>query len=140
MKTHGIWLGLFLLLAAGRGEAVFAGEAVASLSEAEERFAPFCEAWMRQLAAREQNNLRNIRWRQRGGEVEGEYVGYSQEHARSVKTSQPTGVPVGRLVYREFRYRKRGAGNAAAAVSGAEVVDVTEITEIFRYAGGEWVY
>jgi hypothetical protein len=111
-----------------------------SIAEAEKHFGPFCEAWMRQLADREVRNLRNIRWQQRGSEVEGVYIGYGGDHTCHVKTSQPTGVPVGKLVYREFRYRKHGANGGAASASGSEVVDVTEITEIFRWAGSEWVY
>jgi len=142
MRAHGICLATFIILTTASDLRVAAAaEAVAVLGEAEQRFPAFCDSWMRRLAAREEFNQRNIKWRERGSEVEGVYIGYSSDHTCTVKTSKPTGVPVGRMVYHEYRYRKRGSAADTAAASKGEVVDKVEITEIFRYtAAGEWVY
>jgi hypothetical protein len=102
-------------------------------------FNGFCEEWMQKLAAREHDNVNHIQWQSSGSEVQGDYVGYTQEH--TCQTKNGTGsVPVGKINYREVRYEKRGSSVAEAETSPARAVEVTEVTEIFRYAKGKWVY
>jgi len=100
-------------------------------------FTAFCVAWMEKLAVRERENLARIEWRTTTDGVQGEYVGYSKEHRCEWK---PGPVPIGKVTYREVRYRKRGDSVAAARASAPEVVEVTEVTEIFRFQDGKWVY
>ena len=107
---------------------------------AEAEFPAFCASWMQRVAAREPNNRRAIHWQRDEAGYAGEYVGYGEAQRCEVKTATPTGIPVGKLVYREFRYRKSGPSVDAAAQNPPVVVDVTEITEIFRYTAGKWVY
>jgi len=108
--------------------------------DAEADFPAFCASWMQLVSARESNNRHAIQWRRDQTGFAGEYVGYGAAQRCEVKTGTPTGIPVGKLVYREFRYRQSGPSVDAAAQSPPVVVDVTEITEIFRYTAGKWVY
>jgi hypothetical protein len=143
--NRGIWawslLGLSLL-ASILATPAWSAERIAtgSADSAKADFPAFCRSWMQMVSARESDNRRAIQWRRDPSGFEGEYIGYGEAQRCEVKTATPTGVPVGRVVYREFRYRKSGPSVDAAAQSAPVVVDVTEITEIFRYAGGKWVY
>ena len=101
-------------------------------------FTSFCEEWMGKLAAREQHNVTHIKWDAQPGAVKGEYVGYTHEHTCTVKNA--TQVPIGKIIYREIVYRKRGGTIPEAEKSPAEAIEATEVTEIFRYSGGKWVY
>jgi hypothetical protein len=103
-------------------------------------FEEFCTSWMGKLAAREVRNATLVEWRDNGSGVEGEYVGYSTEPTCDMKPTPPGGVPVGRINYRELKYRKRGGTKETAGASEPEIVEITEVTEIFRYAKGKWIY
>lgn len=102
------------------------------------QFSAFCEEWMGKLAAREQHNVANIKWDAKPDGVKGEYVGYTQEHTCTLKDASK--VPIGKIIYREIVYQKRGGTIPEAERSAAQPVETTEVTEIFRYAGGKWVY
>jgi hypothetical protein len=108
--------------------------------EVKASFTEFCGVWMGKLVEREINNKKNVKWRPAATGVEGEYIGYSTEHTCDLRPPSPSGVAVGRLIYREMVYRKRGNSPEAAGASEPEIVDVTEITEIFRREKGKWVY
>jgi hypothetical protein len=101
-------------------------------------FDVFCEEWMGKLAARERHNVTHIKWDARPEGVKGEYVGYTREHTCTLKAV--TKVPVGKIIYREVRYEKRGDSIPEAEQSPAQPVETTEVTEIFRYSAGKWVY
>ena len=101
-------------------------------------FPAFCEEWMQKLVVRERDNVARIKWDTKPEGVHGEYVGYSQEHTCTLKDNAE--VPVGKISYREFRYEKRGGTAAEAEHSSAQPVEVTEVTEIFRYDKGKWVW
>jgi hypothetical protein len=47
---------------------------------------------------------------------------------------------VATIVYKEFVYEKVGASRAEAEQAAPNPVDATEVTEIFRYSKGAWVY
>lgn len=108
--------------------------------EVHSSFKEFCLVWMGKLVERERFNKTKIKWRPATAGVEGEYVGYSSEHTCDLRPPGSTGVPIGRLTYREMIYRKRGESADAAQASEGEVVEITEITEIFRREKGKWLY
>jgi hypothetical protein len=103
-------------------------------------FQGFCEEWMQKLEAREQSNVTHIKWESHpDGIVQGAYVGYTREH--TCVTKDGTGsVPVGKINYREIRYEKRGASIQEAEHSAPRPIEATDVTEIFRYSKGKWVY
>ena len=102
-------------------------------------FPGFCEEWMHKLEVREQNNVSHIKWESNGDGVSGEYIAYTHEHTCAVKDGTGS-VPVGEIVYREIRYEKRGGTQVEAEQSTARPVETTEVTEIFRYDKGKWIY
>ena len=111
---------------------------VALAGDASSAFNSFCEEWMGKLAARERYNVANIKWDAKSNGVTGEYVGYTQEHTCTVKDANK--VPIGKIVYREIVYQKHGGSIPEAEKSPAEAIEATEVTEIFRYSAGKWVY
>ncbi len=133
---------LALLVAATPSRPAWGAEALAATGSdaVESQFAAFCKSWMEKVSARQSDNQGHISWHAAGGGVEGDYIGYGPARRCEVKRNTPSGVPVGKLVYYEFRYRKQGPSAEAAAVKPPEVEDTTEVTEIFRYADGKWVY
>lgn len=105
------------------------------------KFEKFCSEWMQKLAVRERDNIKNIHWVPDGNGVEGEYVGYSSEHTCKLNENGGGKAPVvGKIIYREYRYMKKGSSPDAAQTSTPQAVEATEVTEIFRYAKGKWEY
>ncbi len=136
-KAAGARLFAGVLAVAFAGVVLSAGTPAVGQDSGAASFVDFCRTWMEKLAARERDNLSQIKWRRAGSGFEGEYVGYSKDHRCEWKPGQ---VPIGKLSYQEVRYRKRGESIAAAKASAPEIVEVTEVTEIFRYQDGKWVY
>jgi hypothetical protein len=127
MKCFAVLGGLVLLCSAALAE------------DAVSAFPKFCEEWMHKLVVREQHNVTHIKWESGPGGVVGAYVGYTREH--TCMTKDGTGkVPVGEIVYREIRYEKRGGTVPEAEQSIGRAVETTEVTEIFRFEKGKWVY
>jgi len=118
---------------------LFSLAAVAKAEDPEATFQGFCSEWMQKLEVREQHNATNIKWESSADGVRGAYVGYTQDHTCILKERKDSGT-VGKISYREIRYEKRGGTIAEAEHSVAHPVETTEITEIFRYAKGQWVY
>jgi len=107
----------------------------------EETFKAFCAEWMQKLAVRERDNRASIKWVTVAEGVQGEFVGYSTDNVCEVKEPAYAGAtPVGTIKYREMRYRKSGPTKEEAAKSPDTAIEMTEVTEIFRFAGGKWVY
>jgi hypothetical protein len=102
-------------------------------------FKGFCEEWMHKLEVREHDNVSHIKWEVTQDGVQGDYVGYTHEHTCLTKNGTQS-VPVGKITYREIKYEKRGTTIAEAESNPPKAVEVTEVTEIFRYAKGKWVY
>lgn len=103
------------------------------------KFAAFCKEWMGKLAARERDNVANIKWDKQTDTVVGAYTGYSQEHTCMLKAGTGA-VPIGKIVYVETRYEKSGATQVEAQGSTPKPVDAVEVTEIFRYKSGKWEF
>jgi hypothetical protein len=100
----------------------------------------FCKKWMGFLETRERDNKRGVKWRQDPSGVKGQYVGYSTSYDCTMKERSSNGTPVATIVYREYLYEASGASQDAALAGKPSVIEVTEVTEIFRYTKGEWVY
>lgn len=110
----------------------------AAAGDVASQFTAFCEEWMGKLAARERHNVSHIKWDTKPEGVQGEYVGYTEEHTCTLKDGAK--VPVGKIIYREIVYQKRGGTVPEAEKSTAQPIETTEVTEIFRYSGGKWIY
>lgn len=100
----------------------------------------FCVKWMGFLETRERDNKKAIKWEKKPNRVAGHYVGYSKEYDCTMKERSSNGTPVATIEYKEFVYEKEGASQAEAEQDEAAPVDATEVTEIFRYSKGQWVY
>jgi hypothetical protein len=100
----------------------------------------FCVKWMGFLATRERDNTRGIKWQTKPAGTAGQYVGYSKEYDCVMKERSSNGTPVAVIVYKEFVYEKAGASRSDAEQAAANIVDATEVTEIFRYNKGAWIY
>ncbi len=102
-------------------------------------FRGFCDAWMAKLRDRNAYNEAHIAWDAKDGQVTGEYVGYGSDRTCSAR-EEPGQVPIGKITYREVRYRRQGATPAAAMAGAGTIVEQTDVTEIFRFAKGRWQY
>jgi hypothetical protein len=100
----------------------------------------FCVKWMGFLETRERDNKKGIKWEPRGGGVAGHYVGYSKEYDCTMKPRASNGTPVATIQYKELIYEKAGGSRGEAEQAEASVIEATEVTEIFRYNKGEWIY
>ena len=109
-----------------------------SPEEIAQAFQTFCQEWMQKLEVRERDNISNIKWNTTPEGVQGEYVGYTREHSCIVKDEYKQ--PVGEIIYQEVRYERRGATIAEAGNNPPRPLEVTAVTEIFRYENGKWVY
>ena len=102
-------------------------------------FREFCDSWMQKLRDRETYNLSHIAWQKRDGLVIGEHVAYGQS-CTCVARHDPGKDPIGKLTYREVRYRRQGATEAAALAAPGTILEQSDVTEIFRYGKGRWQY
>lgn len=102
-------------------------------------FRTFCDTWMQKLADRTSRNAATIVWTQSGTGVIGEYVGYGTDRT-CVAKEEPGKVPIGKITYRETKYRKEGVSEAVAQNAAGTIVEQTDVTEIFRFAKGRWQY
>lgn len=102
-------------------------------------FQGFCNEWLEKLVHREEQNLGRIEWATSELGVRGVFVGYSRRGQCEAKTGTDA-VPVGKLTYKQITYEKKGPTVAAAEISAARPLDVAEVTEIFHYADGKWIY
>ena len=112
---------------------------VARAEDAAAAFPRFCEEWMHKLEVREQDNVSHIKWEPSSDGVHGVYIGYTHEHTCTIKDGSGH-VPVGEIVYREIRYEKHGGTVADAQQSEPQPSEITEVTEIFRFSNGQWIY
>ncbi len=116
------------------------GGATAADQKIADQLKTFCRKWMGFLETRERDNLKAVKWRPKADGIAGQYVGYSKEYDCTLKERSSNGTPVATIVYREFVYEQAGSSREAAMSATPTVVDAVEVTEIFRYTKGEWVY
>jgi hypothetical protein len=103
------------------------------------QFDAFCATWMQKLRDRASFNLGRIEWTPEGDAVVGEHVDYGTECA-CVTRQDPGREPIGKITYREVRFRRRGVTPEAALATPGTVVERFDVTEIFRHADGRWQY
>lgn len=111
----------------------------ASKADLDSSFKVFCAEWGRKLHEREIFNLKQVKWDTGQNWVQGTYVGYSEPKSCEVEPDSGE-VPIGKIIYHEFVYEKRGGTVPEAEKEAAKTVETTEVTEIFRYTNGKWVY
>jgi hypothetical protein len=109
-------------------------------AEAVRKFESFCGSWLDKLRERERHNRKRIEWRKEPSGVVGEYVGYDTKTYRVLPPADVEQRPVGKLVYMELRLRVAGESESAALENGPQIIEQTEVTELFRYDRGAWVY
>ncbi|MCC6763535.1 MAG: hypothetical protein IT293_02635 [Deltaproteobacteria bacterium] len=116
-------------------------EAVQAMVEGEDvrEFRTFCDTWMRKLQERNTFNSAHITWAKGGAGVTGEYLSYGTERT-CIAREEPGKDPIGKITYREIKYRKEGPTESAAMGAAGTIVEQTDVTEIFRYAKGRWQY
>ncbi len=102
-------------------------------------FQQFCSEWIEKLVQREEQNVAHIQWVTSEIGVRGTFIGYSRRGDCVTKTGTDA-VPVGKLTYKQVTYEKKGPTLSAAEISAARPLDVAEVTEIFRYGDGKWIY
>ena len=117
----------------------FSLAAAARAEDPDSAFRGFCEEWMQKLHERQARNVSHIQWEPAADGVHGAYVVYSDEHTCITKNGTAS-VPVGKIIYREVRYEKIGPTVAEAEKTSPHAVETTEVTEIFRYDKGKWIY
>jgi hypothetical protein len=101
----------------------------------------FCSKWMGFLAVRERDNRQKIQWQNGAAAVRGTFVGYSSDYECLLKKPKSAGaIPVATIKYMEYLYQQDGPSPVEAAATAPRVVETTEVTEIFRYSAGKWVY
>jgi hypothetical protein len=115
-------------------------DAAVSDEKVAEQLKVFCVKWMGFLETRERDNRKGIKWETAPSRVAGHFVGYSKDYDCVLKERSSNGTPVATILYKEFVYEKAGASRSEAEQAEPNVVDATEVTEIFRYSKGEWVY
>jgi hypothetical protein len=119
-----------------------AKEALKEMVEGEDvrEFRVFCDSWMQKLRDRDNYNGAHIAWEKgRDGGVVGEYVSYGTDRT-CIAREEPGKDPIGKITYREIRYRRQGATPTAAMSGASTIVEQTDVTEIFRYGKGRWQY
>jgi len=102
-------------------------------------FHAFCAAWMAKLQERNVYNAAHIVWTKSGPGVVGDYIRYGSERTCTAR-EEPGKDPIGKITYREIKYRKEGPTESAAMEAADTILEQTEVTEIFRYAKGRWQY
>lgn len=101
-------------------------------------FREFCGDWMTKLSERETRNLGLIEWDKGLDWVQGTYTGFAPEHTCLVDGVGANAI--GKMTYREVKYEKRGKTVEDAQTRPPHAIEVTEVTEIFRFEKGKWVY
>jgi hypothetical protein len=125
---------------AAAGKSKSGAAAKSNDADAAKKFETFCGSWLNKLRERERFNKTKIAWQKQASGVVGEYVGYDTETYRMMPPADVKQIPVGRLVYMELRLRVAGESEAAALKQKPEIIERTEVTELFRYDRGNWVY
>jgi len=109
--------------------------------ELKDKFKTFVDTWMDKLKARERHNIAHIEWKPGERGVVGEYVGYDTTNFEVADIrNADSSSPIGRVVYMELKLRLSGASEVDALAQTPEIVERTEVTELFRYERGSWVY
>ncbi|MDG2303787.1 MAG: hypothetical protein P8R42_03870 [Candidatus Binatia bacterium] len=104
------------------------------------KFETFASGWMEKLRERQRFNQGKAKWSPAGGGVQTIFIGYDTANYRILPLSNVETHPIGKLVYLELKLRLVGETEDAARARQPEIIERVEVTELFRYAGGKWVY
>lgn len=124
---------------AAQAKAKPAAAPAASKEQLTTSFHEFCESWKNKLAEREARNLTLIEWDKGQNWVQGTYTGFAPDHTCLVDDTNPS-MAIGKMTYREVKWEKRGTTIEDAQERPSHPIETTEVTEIFRYEKGQWVY
>lgn len=131
--------------AKSKAKAADTKDPAAELEDAKKTFGDFCASWVDKLRERERYNQTKIQWEPSPeGGVVGEYVGYDTKNVGPTSGTETVehvdATPIGKLVYLELKLRRAGKSKEEALTHEPEIVEKTEVTEIFRFDRGSWVY
>ena len=124
----------------GSSEPAASEKQTSSPEEIKTKFKTFCDGWMEKLRERERNNVAHIEWKPGGTGVVGEYVGYDTQNFTVGDITNADTKPIGRVIYMELKMRLSGSSQVDALAQKPEIVERTEVTELFRFERGNWVY
>jgi len=127
------------VLGAG-GPALGSAFAAEDADTVRKKFETFASGWMEKLRERERFNASKAKWQPAGSGVQAVYIGYDTANYRILPLSGLDSTPVGKLVYLELKLRLTGESEAAARARQPEIIERVEVTELFRYDRGKWVY
>ena len=113
--------------------------------EAEERarasFDVFTRKWMRKLAETEDFQKKRMQITQTQQGFVAEYTGYLPYRYTTIKLTQSKATPfIGVLTYYKKTMRSVGETKKQAISGLFEQAGTSQVSEIFRYTKGEWVY
>ena len=113
--------------------------------EAEDRarasFDVFTRKWMRKLAETEDFQKKRMQIAQTQEGFVAEYIGYLPYRYTRIKLTQSEATPfIGILTYYKKTMRSVGKTKKQAINGLFEQAETSQVSEIFRYTKGEWVY
>lgn len=129
-----------LLLSLAPASLCLGGESVPSAIL--ESFQQFSQGWMARLEQVSQQNSRTVKPEVAAdGRVIGRYICYGPDCATEVRSTNSTVTPfVGIIRYPQKTMVKEGSSAQRLHEEQGIVAHAVNVTEIFRYTGGRWVY
>lgn len=104
-------------------------------------FDTFTIEWMKKLEQTEEFQRTQARISQSPDGFSAEYTGYLPHRYIHVKKTEATDTPyVGILTYYERRFRCNAKTKDDALKGPFEQVETSQVSEIFRFTKGKWVY
>ncbi len=104
-------------------------------------FDVFTRKWMRKLAGTEDFQKKRMQIRQTQEGFVAEYTGYLPYRYTTIKLTQSKATPfIGTLTYYKKTMRSVGKTEEQAINGLFEHAETSQVSEIFRYTKGEWVY
>jgi hypothetical protein len=140
-KRKGIGAVVVLLLLISLCGTALAGEAVPPSIAAS--FESFSTGWMSRLAQVSQENSRTVKPEapDAGGRTVGRYICYGPDCVREVRATGSRATPyVGILRYAQKAMEKEGETPQKMKEHPGVATGEIQVTEVFRYSAGRWVY
>lgn len=111
-------------------------------NQARESFEHFTRRWMQKLVATEDFQKKEmLKIRQTTEGFIAEYIGYLPHRYTEIKLTQSEATPfIGILTYYKKTMRSRGKTEKQAINGLFEHAETSQVSEIFRYTKGKWVY
>lgn len=109
--------------------------------QARASFDVFTHKWMRKLAETEDFQQKRMQITQTQEGFIAEYIGYLPYRYTKIKLTQSEATPfIGILTYYKKTMRSVGKTEKQAINGLFEHAETSQVSEIFRYTKGEWVY